>query len=252
MSMRACGGKLSAPLTPPATRRNEPVMAKRPSHLIKPFRIVNAHVWLFAAVAIGAALAFLLPGEWRLATRLLIGWNVGVTIFLAHAFFTIARFDVQQARRRAAEQDEGAVLMLVLTVAAAIASLAAIVAELGFARQAGGSQVLYFLHAAVTILLSWTFIHVIFAFHYAHEYFGQGGPGGLDFPGRGSPDYWDFVYFAFVVGTTFQTSDVDITGKRHRRTVTAHGIVSFFFNVAILALTVNIGSDLIGGSGKGK
>jgi uncharacterized membrane protein len=228
-------------------------MAARLSRLLAPVRIVSAHMWLFAAAAIGGGLAFLLPGEWRLSTRLLIGWNVGVALFLAHAFFTIARFDLRRARQRAAEQDEGAVLILVLTVAAAVASFAAIVADLGFAQASGGaSQAVYFAHAAVTILLSWTFIHVIFAFHYAYEYFGEGGPGGLDFPGRGSPEYWDFVYFAFVVGTTFQTSDVDITGKRIRRLVTAHGIVSFFFNVAILALTVNIGSNLIGGGGKTK
>jgi uncharacterized membrane protein len=226
------------------------IMAAKPSRPWKPVRIVSAHIWLIAASAIGMGLAFVLPSGWRLPTRLLIGWNIGVTFFLAHAFFTIARFDLKRVRQRAADQDEGAVLVLVLTVAAAIASLAAIVAELGSAQQAGGgSRAFYFLHAAVTILLSWTFIHIIFALHYAHEFFGERGAnaGGLDFPGRGTPDYWDFVYFAFVVGTTFQTSDVDITSKHIRRTVLAHGIVSFFFSVAILALTVNIGSDLIKG-----
>jgi uncharacterized membrane protein len=225
-------------------------MATRPKRLWKPIRIVNAHIWLVAAAAIGIALALVLPSDWRLPSRVLIGWNVGVTLYLAHALFTIARFDLKRVRQRAADQDEGAVLILVLTVAAAVASLAAIVAELGAAQgSSGGSQTLLFLHAAVTILLSWTFIHIIFALHYAHEYFGESGSsgGGLDFPGRGTPDYWDFVYFAFVVGTTFQTSDVEISSKRIRRTVLGHSIVSFFFSVAILALTVNIGSDLIKG-----
>jgi uncharacterized membrane protein len=224
-------------------------MAPRSPRPWKPIRIVSAHIWLIAAGAIGMGLVFVLPSDWHLARRLLIGWNVGVTLYLAHAFFTIARFDLKRVRQRASDQDEGAVLMLVLTVAAAIASLAAIVAELGAAHASGGGQPLLFIHAAVTILLSWTFIHIIFALHYAHEYYGEGGgsAGGLDFPGRGTPDYWDFVYFAFVVGTTFQTSDVDITDKRIRRLVLAHSIVSFFFSVAILALAVNIGSDMIKG-----
>jgi uncharacterized membrane protein len=225
-------------------------MPPRVRRLWKPIRIARAHYRLLLAIAIGFALALLLPGEWRWSTRFLIGWNLGVTLYLAHAFFDIVRFDIKGVSQRAATEDEGALLILVLTVAAAIASLAAIVAELGSAQaSAGGTKAILFLHAAVTILLSWTFIHVIFAFHYAHAYFGEGDEraGGLDFPGRGKPDYWDFVYFSLVVGTTFQTSDVNITSKWIRRTVAAHGVVSFFFNVAILTLTVNIGSNLIEG-----
>jgi uncharacterized membrane protein len=225
-------------------------MAARPSRLWKPIRIAKAHNRLFLAVAIGFGIGFLLPSDWRLPTRLLVGWNLGVALYLAHAFVTIVGFDLKRARAWAASEDEGGVLILALTVAAAIASLAAIVAQLGYARAAGGNGGIYFVHAAVTVLLSWTFIHIIFAFHYAHEYFGEGRDktiGGLDFPGGGKPDYWDFVYFSFVVGTTFQVSDVEITSKHIRRTVMVHGVVSFFFAVAILALTVNIGSDLIKG-----
>jgi uncharacterized membrane protein len=201
------------------------------------------------ASAITVVSVFVLPDTWRLPTRILVGWNVGVAFYLLHAFVTVAGFELKRARERAASADEGAILVLVLTVAAAIASLAAIVAELGYAHAAGGGA-FYLVNAALTILLSWTFIHVIFAFRYAHEYFGEGRDktiGGLNFPGNGKPDYWDFVYFAFTVGTTFQTSDVDITSKHIRRTVLAHGLVSFFYSVAILALTVNIGSDLIKG-----
>jgi uncharacterized membrane protein len=221
----------------------------RPSRLLKPVRIAKAHTWLVVASAITLVLAFLLPGDWRLPTRILVGWNVGVASYLVHAYITASRFDLKRARERAASADEGALLVLVLTVAAAIASLAAIVAELGYVHAAGGGT-FYLVNAALTILLSWTFIQVIFAFRYAHEYFGEGRDktiGGLDFPGKGEPDYWDFGYFSFVVGMTFQVSDVQITSKVIRRTVLAHGLVSFFYSVAILALTVNIGSDLIKG-----
>jgi uncharacterized membrane protein len=88
----------------------------------------------------------------------------------------------------------------------------------------------------------------MFALHYAHEFYGEdeGSAGGLAFPGGDStPDYWDFVYFAFVVGMTSQVSDVAITSREIRRTVTAHGIVSFVFNVALLALTINIASGML-------
>jgi uncharacterized membrane protein len=103
-----------------------------------------------------------------------------------------------------------------------------------------------------TILLSWTFIHMMFALHYAHEFYGEdeGPAGGLAFPGGDErPDYWDFVYFAFVIGMTSQVSDVAVTSREIRRTVTAHGIVSFVFNVALLALTINIASGVLTGAG---
>ena len=100
--------------------------------------------------------------------------------------------------------------------------------------------------AVATILLSWTFIHVIFALHYAHEYYGEGAKGGgLSFPGDDRPDYWDFVYFSFVIGMTFQVSDVQVTSKLLRRIVVAHGVLSFFFSVTILALAVNLAAGLV-------
>jgi uncharacterized membrane protein len=90
-------------------------------------------------------------------------------------------------------------------------------------------------------------MHLIFALHYAHEFYGGGLDdqiGGLIFPGDEDPDYWDFVYYSFVVAMTAQVSDVQITSKAIRRLTTAHGAVSFFFNVTVLALTVNIVSGL--------
>jgi uncharacterized membrane protein len=95
-------------------------------------------------------------------------------------------------------------------------------------------------------LLSWAFIHTIFALHYAHEFYDEDIGGGLAFPGgETEPDYWDFVYFSFVIGMTSQVSDVGVTHKEIRRTVAAHGVVSFVFNAALLALTVNIAASAI-------
>jgi uncharacterized membrane protein len=215
----------------------------------KPLRIAQTHVRLFTSLAIGAAVFFAFPGAERMATRILIGWDVAVSVYLTLAFIMVSRFDLALVHRRAASQDEGGVLILVLTVLAAIASIAAIIAELGSARDANTAPGnLYFAHAVLTILLSWMFIHVIFAFHYAHEFYGEGRDqhvGGLEFPHDEEPDYWDFIYFSFVVGMTFQVSDVQVTSKFIRRLVVAHGFVSFVFNVAILALMVNISSEFL-------
>jgi uncharacterized membrane protein len=188
-----------------------------------------------------------LPAEWRIAARALVGWDAGVAVYLAVAFWTMAQGSTQRMRRQATIEDEGKSIILTLTSAAALASIAAIVIELSGAKgtQPAGSALLL---AILTILLSWAFIHTIFALHYAHEFFGEGSDrqeGGLDFPGKGNPDYWDFVYFSFVIGMTFQVSDVAVTSKVIRRLVVSHGIVSFVFNTALLALMVNIAANAI-------
>jgi len=219
------------------------------SRLPKPFRVVRNHARLFGSMAIGlvtfvACRVTSIPSA--PASHPLIGWDTGVLVYLVLAFTVIARFDLALVRRRATVEDEGAIGLLVLTVAAAVASLGAIVAQLG-SITGDERRGVYFALAVTTILLSWTFIHVMFALHYAHVYYKEGTKaGGLDFPSDDRPDYWDFVYFAFVIGMTFQVSDVQVTSKLLRRTVVAHGIVSFLFNVAILALVVNIGATLLG------
>jgi uncharacterized membrane protein len=155
----------------------------------------------------------------------------------------MARASILTIRQRAAVDDEGALALLVLTTAAALASLAAVVAELGHGP--GPYQLTL---GMITILLSWAFMHSIFALHYAHEFYGEGADdkiGGLIFPGDEDPDYWDFMYYALVVAMTAQVSDVQISSRIIRRMTTVHGAISFFFNVTVLALTVNIISTLM-------
>ena len=137
--------------------------------------------------------------------------------------------------------DEGALVILILTVGAAVASIGAIVLELARARDGASAGL-----AAVTVTLSWAFIHTVFAFHYAHAYYGgDNSEGCLDFPGAAKPLYWDFLYFSFVIGMTAQVSDVGITDRTIRRTATAHGVISFVFNTALVALMVNIAASAI-------
>jgi uncharacterized membrane protein len=160
----------------------------------------------------------------------------------------MATSHVGHIRLRARKEDEGRIAMLVLTAAAALASLGAIIAELGSSSTADSGRLpAHLLLATMTIVMSWAFVHTIFALHYAHDFYNEGGGrgGGLSFPGEEQPDYWDFVYFSFVIGMTSQVSDVAITCKQIRRTATAHGVISFVFNAALLALTVNIAASVI-------
>jgi uncharacterized membrane protein len=185
--------------------------------------------------------------DWRSATRLLVGWDVGIALYLVLAYEMIARSDVHRIRDRAVLEDEGQATILLLTVAAGLASLVAIFVELGTAVGAGGRrESAPLVLAAATILLSWAFIHTIFALHYAHEFYDEKVGGGMAFPGGDKePDYWDFVYFSLVIGMTSQVSDVGVTSKHVRRIVAAHGVVSFVFNATLLALTVNLAASAI-------
>jgi len=207
-------------------------------------RIVRARPRLFICTAVGLVVSVLVAffTSWRPATRLLAGWDTGAALYLGLVFHMMRRSDVHRIRLRAAEQDEGQLTILVLTVAAALASVAAIFAQLGSSAAADrGRPLTDMALPAFTILLSWVFIHTMFALHYAHEFYDDTASAGLAFPGDDrEPDYWDFVYFSFVIGMTSQVSDVGVTSKRIRRTVAAHGVVSFVFNVALLALTVNL------------
>jgi uncharacterized membrane protein len=212
-----------------------------------PVRIVRARPRLFISIAVGVVVTAAAAGltDWRPATRLIAGWDLAVALYLVLALHLMASSDVQRIRRHAAAQDEGQLTILACTVAAAVASLAAIFVELhgsaGGARS--GAQVFV---AALTIFLSWAFIHTIFALHYAHEFYDDTAGQGMAFPGGDpNPDYWDFVYFSFVIGMTSQVSDVAITSGLIRRTATVHGVVSFLFNAALLALTVNIAAGAI-------
>jgi uncharacterized membrane protein len=216
--------------------------AKRPTYLI---RVGMAHKRLFISAAIGLITALVLPAA--SITRMLIGWDVGVLIYLVAAAVVMTQCSSASAMQsNAAAQDEGGFAILILSVAAAIASLGAIFTELATIERTNPSYGLYVTLAIGTVVLSWCFTHTIFALHYAHGFYGENlRKSGLKFPGEGQPDYWDFVYFAFVIGMTFQVSDVAITHKSIRRTVVAHGALSFFFTAAIISVTVNIAANVI-------
>jgi uncharacterized membrane protein len=218
--------------------------AKRP--VPYPLRIVRARPRIFSSAALAIVVFLLLPPSLRIATRVLVAWDVAVALYLTLLYLLMARSRVNDIRRHAADLDEGRFVILALTIAAALASLGAILAELSTSQGATRTPTQLIL-ATVTIVLSWFFIHSMFALHYAHEFYGDRGGkhSGLNFPGEEEADYWDFVYFSFVIGMTFQVSDVAIATRPIRHVATAHGIVAFFFNAALLALVVNIAASAI-------
>jgi len=209
-----------------------------------PLRVVYARPRIFISIVVGVVAFFLLPGSLRLVTRLLVGWDVFATLYLVLVFTMVLGSGITHIRRNAVLQDDGRFLILLMTALGAFASIAAIVFELGASHRGVTELTL----ATATIALSWAAVHTAFALHYAHDYYRGSKPGGLQFPSgdqRDHADYWDFVYFSFVIGMTAQVSDVGITDKIIRRTATAHGIVSFVYNTALVALMVNIAASAI-------
>lgn len=218
-----------------------------------PVRFVQLHNKLLIAAAIGAIVSVLMPENFKAPACILVGWDAALVIYLVWTYAMMWRADVAHIRQRAAEEDEGAGFILLLSIASTAASFVAIAFALGGIKSGQGSVMpggiaAHVVMAVTTILLSWTFLHTIFTFHYAHEFYSDrrdGEIGGLEFPHDAKPDYRDFLYFSLVIGMTSQTSDVNICSKVIRRMAAIHGVLSFFFNLTVLALTVNMVSNLI-------
>ena len=205
---------------------------------------------VYCAALAAAVVVFLLPGEISVNIRTALAGNVGALVYLALAVQVMVSSGGDAVRRRAARQDDGAIVILVLILIAIALGFYTIFGVLAVARQATGmTKALDILLAAVTIVLSWLVTQVIFTFHYAHEFYRPDHAGalirGLVFPEEDQPDYWDFFYFATSIGAASQTSDVAIRGRELRRLVTLHAVISFFFNTMVLALAINIGASLI-------
>jgi uncharacterized membrane protein len=213
-----------------------------------PLRFLKAQPRFFTSLLVGALAWSLLAQGWRPSTRLLVAWDCATALYLMMALVMMARSNIDRIRYRAALQDEEDLVILGLTVITALISLGGVVAQMATAKTLQGhDEWQHVVLSGLTVLLSWTFTHTIFAIHYAHEYYA--GPEnelaeGLHFPGDEPPDYWDFVYYSFVIGTACATADVNVTSKNMRRITALHCVVAFFFNTTILALTVNIGAGL--------
>lgn len=209
---------------------------------------------LLLAIAVGMAAAAVLgmvPNGLRPSTRAILAWDSAALCFLISISLHMAHCSSAQLKAEAARQDAGKHAILALVLLAACASLGAIAVELSLAKSMHGLEKGLRVGLAVgTFAVSWLLVQVIFALHYAHEFYapeepeldkdGNGVVGGLAFPGGADPDYWDFIHFAMVIGVASQTADVAFTSKLLRRIGTVHSLVSFAFNTVVLALTINL------------
>lgn len=214
-------------------------------------RQIRARPRLMISLLVGVMVYFLLPAALaeRTITRLIIGWNAGAWLYLALAMRMMFKLGHQNIHWRARLQDEGKFVVLLLVIAAVLVSLGAIFAQLAVAKDmAGNERYAHIALAVLTIVSSWSFTHVMFAQHYAHDYYvalANHQPPGLDFPGETTPDYGDFLYFSCIIGTSGQTADIGFSSRSMRRIGLVHSVLAFFFNTTLVALTINIASSFV-------
>jgi uncharacterized membrane protein len=203
---------------------------------------------LFLAAMIGGYFAY--RGAWPAAKWSdagVIAFDFAAVVFLATLLPLLSDNSAERIRGHAARNDANRGLILVFTSLLTIVAMAAIAGELHGARH---GQLLSMAKLVGTLFLIWLFANSIYALHYAHSYYSSseetgGDRGGIEFPGTEMPGYGDFVYFAFTLGMTFQTSDTDITAPRIRHVALFHSFFSFLFSIGVIAFTINV----LGGGG---
>jgi uncharacterized membrane protein len=215
----------------------------------------DAHRRVAVALAIGIIVFVVTMGLHRLPLQLILSWNAFAMTAILLAWIRIIFADAKSAVLTARLQDTGRTLIFSLVLIGACASLFAVAFLLGTAKGTSGARLGEHVGlAAFTVVHSWFLIHTVFTMHYAHAYYRNEDPdergrhgAGLNFPGEedDEPDFIDFAYFAFVIGMTFQVSDVAITSKLIRRLSLVHALLSFLFNTVILALAINLASSLV-------
>ena len=216
-----------------------------------PLRNLKNHPRLLMAIAVGMimfALSYSLS-QFRLVTDILLSWNAGALTYLGLGLGIMLTCQHERMHRRALLHDDGENIILIVASLASVLSLIAIVAELATTKTVTGwFKVAHIGLAALTLVTAWAFIHMGFAFHYAHAYYSKAdfakNPA-LIFPGDQQPGDMDFLYFAFVIGTSGQTAYISFASPDMRRTGLVHCVLSYGFNATVLALMINIAAGLI-------
>jgi uncharacterized membrane protein len=215
-------------------------------HVIPLWPALRARPRLLGSIAfgIGVYLAGLASGWAPSAAGALVAWNAGALLYLALAWRAMSGTHVETIRQRAPAQDDGKFAILALVVVSAGAIVLAVGTQLALVRELHGSQRFWHvLLAVVTVLTSWLFTQVLFALHYAHDFYLarlRGAADPLAFPGTPDPGYGDFFHFSCVIGTSGQTADISFMGSAMRPVGTVHCIVAFFFNASLIALSINV------------
>lgn len=220
------------------------------STLASRFRQTGLHrPRLVAAAAFAAVVFFLLPEAWTFTARVLVAWNMGVWPYLVALVWLMLRSSSDGVRGIAKQEDASSAGLMVLMCTAAVLSLAAIMVELAHGRDSGERPLFVYGITVLTVAGSWLLIGALYTFHYAHLYY-SAPPNRLplEYPeALKSPSYLDFMYFAFTISVAVQTSDVSVRTTSMRATVLGQSILCFFYNLAILGLSINIAASLAGG-----
>ena len=210
--------------------------------------LYHPRIWISAAV--GVAVFFMLPIHWSTISRVLVGWNLGVDLFLVLIYSWMQSLTAEQICTRYIEEDETAPFILAAVTVAALLSLVAIVGTLATIKQvSGAARVAHIVLAALTLVNSWLLVPTMFTTCYADMFYSapeEERP--LLFPKTPMPVFWDFAYFSFTIAAACQTADVSTTQRSIRKVVIAHSLVSFFFNASILGFAINVTAGLIGGN----
>ncbi len=210
------------------------------------YTILRSRLRFIIGIAAGLLAGAVLP----LGTgRFVAAWDIGATVFLALTAYAMAKTGPGGMPEDAAAQQQGEWVIFFLTLLGIIVSVFVIIIEFAGAKGLDDAHRATRMIAVVfTLLVSWLTVHTLFALRYAHEYYTRENDDlqkGLNFPGGGQPDYFDFVYFSLVLGMTFQVSDVEITDRHLRRLATIQGLISFLFNTILVAFTVNLAAGLL-------
>ena len=216
------------------------------------FRL-DAHYHLVIALVISVIVFFFVQGRYSVPGVILFTWISFALAVILLNWIVILTSHPREVRKIARIQDSSRTYIFLFVIAASVISMVAIFFLLKSGKgHAGGSVNKHILLAIGAVFISWWLVHTIFTMRYAHMYYDtdtdDGRPkevGGLQFPDENEPDYLDFVYFSFVIGMTFQVSDVEISSREIRRLAWLHGLLSFAFNTAIVALSINVISGLV-------
>ena len=200
---------------------------------------------LLCSAVLGLGVA-LLPWPLDGVARGLLGWCVGAAAYLLPAWWMAETCNPQRTKARARAMDQPSALILACMLAVIGVSVVVIIMLLQQMRDLHGmDRGIHIALGFVALAGSWLMIHTVYGFHYAHRFYQEerekspAGPG-LDFPGKLEPDYFDFLYYSFVVGMTSQVSDVQVTSREMRRITLVHSVLSFAFNMLVLALSINV------------
>ena len=214
-------------------------------------RMLPGQRFLISVILAVVAYLLLLTTSVEVIIKIMIAWSVFALSYIITScvvFFTQSSLYI---RNHAKQEDGSRIYVFLLVVITSFASLFTVLLLMLSQKTKDIPEVLFIPVAVSCMLFSWLMVHTIFAFHYAHLYYGDDTndsskhAGGLEFPSEKKPDYIDFVYFSFVIGMTFQVSDTDVTSRSIRRLVLLHGLLSFGLNTFVVALTINIIAGLM-------